>query len=288
MSKKVKAKFIPVYIYKPDKLQYIADGLSRAKIQFVAESNTIYIPDYALKTAQEILYHYKPSENSLSIREQISLDIDRLVYSSKSVNDLLEKLQERGYEVKQGKYVSVKHPNAERFLRLKTLGEEYLPKNLIQRIAERNRFTDKVTEKLQTANAIEKRFHITILNITTAVKQFRLEPIKSKKGRYYCFSNDYHINYLAEQLITIGEFGLTSREDIYAKARELQRNIHEIRSQGCNASPEEEKLQRINELIKAYEAIVEGNYIDNIIKAQQEENRSTEPNLNKPKHIHRK
>ncbi len=147
LSKKVNAKFVPVYIYKPDKLQYMADGLSRAKIQFVAESNTIYIPDYALKTAQEILRHYKPSENLLSIREQISLDIDRLVYSSTSVDDLLDKLKERGYDVKPGKYVSVKHPNAERFTRLKTLGEEYPTKNLAIRIAERNLFTDKVSEK---------------------------------------------------------------------------------------------------------------------------------------------
>lgn len=284
LQKKLNAKFIPVFIYNSDKLQYIADGLSRASIAYVAESNTLYIPDYALKTAQEISRHYKPSENALTIREQIALDIDRLVYSSISVEDLLGKLQERGYEIKKGKYVSVKHPNAERFVRLKTLGEEYFPKNLAIRIAKRNRFTDKVTEKSQTANVIEKRFHITILNITTAVKQFRFEPKKSNKGRYYCFSNDYHINYLVEQLITIGEFGLTSREDIYAKAAELQRKIHEIRKEGCNPVPEEEKLKRVNELIKAYEAIVEGNYIDNLIKAQTDKVQSEKKQQHTQKH----
>ncbi len=271
LSRKVNAKFVPVYIYKPDKLQYMADGLSRAKIQFVAESNTIYIPDYALKMAQEILRHYKPSENLLSIREQIALDIDRLVYTSTSVDDLLDKLKERGYEVKQGKYVSVKHPNAERFIRLKTLGEEYLPKNFSIRINERNLFTDKVTEKAQAANTLEKRLHITIFNITTAVKQFRLEPKKSDKKQYYYFQNDEHINYLSAQLATISEFGLNSRDEIYAKAAELQRNIYEIRKEGCNPAPEEAKLQRINELIKAYEEIVEDNYIDNLIKAQNKQ-----------------
>lgn len=270
LSKKLNAKFLPVFIYNPDKLQYIADGLSRAKIQFVAESNTLYIPDYALKTAQEISRHYKPSEKAPSIREQIALDVDRLVYLSESFEDLLDKLKERGYEVKHGKYISVKHPNAERFVRLKTLGEEYLPKNLALRITGQNAYTDKVTEKLQTANSIEKRFYTTTLNLTTVIKQFRLEPKKSVKGRYYTFSNDFNINYLVKQLNTIGGFGLTSRDEIYEKARELQYNIHEIRSQGCNPLPEEEKLKRVNELIKAYEAIVEGNYIDNLIKAQNE------------------
>ncbi len=145
LSMKVNAKFLPVFIYNPDKLQYIADGLSRAKIPCISESNTVYIPDYALKTAREIIKHYKPSENALPIREQIALDIDRLVYLSTSFEDLLNKLKERNYKVKLGKYISVKHPNAERFVRLKTFGEEYLPKKLAIRIAERNRFTDKET-----------------------------------------------------------------------------------------------------------------------------------------------
>ncbi|MGN0683196.1 MAG: plasmid recombination protein [Oscillospiraceae bacterium] len=203
MSKKAGADFVPVNIYSPDKLQYIADGLARAKIPCVAESNTLYIPDYALRTAQAIASHYKPDEKAPTIREMIKLDIDRLVYRTETVDDLLFRLQERGYEVKYGKYISVKRPNAERFVRLKNLGDEYLPKNLEQRIAEKDMFTDSVRDKAQTANPFEKRFHITILNITTAVKQFRLDPKKTDKRRYYFFQNDARINYLSEQLATI-------------------------------------------------------------------------------------
>ena len=250
----------------------------------MAESNTIYVPEYAIKTASVIASHYKPSENALTIRENIALDIDRLVYLSASFDDLLDNLKEHGYEVKLGKYISVKHPNAERFVRLKTIGEEYLPKNLALRIDRRNAFTDEVTEKMRTANPVEIKFHKTILNLTTVIKQFRLEPRKSVKERYYTFSNDSSINYLVEQLRTIGEFGLTSREGLYEKARELQHNIHEIRSQGCNPAPEEEKLRRVNELIKAYETIVEGNYIDNLIKAQTERKQSETKQQHTQKH----
>lgn len=276
MSKKAGADFVPVNIYNPDKLQYIADGLARAKIPCVAESNTLYIPDYALWTAQAIASHYKPDEKAPTIREKIKLDIDRLVYRTETLDDLLYRLQERGYEVKEGKYISVKHPNAERFVRLKNLGDEYLPKNLEQRIAEKDMFTDCVREKFNTATTLEKRFHITILNITTAVKQFKLEPKKTDKRRYYFFQNDARINYLSEQLATIGEFGLTSRDSIYAKAQELQRTIHRMRSQGEKSEEQEKALKCINTLIKAYEEIVEGNYIDNLIKAQQEEKQAAE------------
>ena len=83
LSKRANAAFVPVIVYNPDKLQYIADGLARAKIPFVAESNTLYIPDYALETARAISRHYKPSENATSIREQIKLDIDRLCIQQK-------------------------------------------------------------------------------------------------------------------------------------------------------------------------------------------------------------
>ena len=280
LSKQVNAKFVTVNIYSPDKLQYIADGLARAKISCVAESNTLYVPDYALKTAQAIASHYKPDEKAPTIREMIKLDIDRLVYKTETLDDLLYRLQERGYEVKEGKYISVKHPSAERFVRLKNLGDEYLPKNLEQRIAEKDMFTDRVRYEVQNANPIEKRFHITVLNVASAVKQFRLEPKKTDKRRYYFFQNDARINYLSEQLATIGEFGLTSRDSIYAKAQELQRTIHKMRSQGENPEEQENALKRINTLIKAYEEIVEGNYIDNLIKAQQEEKQAAEQNAN--------
>ena len=292
MSKQVNAEFVSVSIYSPDKLQYIADGLARAKIPCVAESNTLYIPDYALKTAQAIASHYKPDEKAPTIREQIKLDIDRLVYRTETLDDLLYRLQERGYEVKYGKHISVKHPNAERFVRLKNLGDEYLPKNLEQRIAEKDMFTDRVRYEALNASHIEKRFHIAILNVASAVKQFRLDPKKTDKRRYYFFQNDARINYLSEQLATISEFGLTSRDSIYAKAKEINHTVNQMRLRNENCEEQEKALKRINTLIKAYEDIVEGNYIDNLIKAQQEEKQAAEQNAtahkNTQKNSHRR
>ena len=72
------------------------------------------------------------------------------------------------------------------------------------------------------------------------------------------------------QLQTIGEFGLTSRDSIYEKAQELQHTIHELRSHGDNADIQQNGLNRVMKLIKAYEDIVEGNYIDNLIRKQKE------------------
>ena len=219
---------------------------------------------------REILSHYAPLENAVTIREQIVLDIDRLIYSSVAIEDLLNRLKLLGYEVKQGKYIAVKHPNAERFVRLKSLGDDYCQGRLEQRISSRNEFANSTNEKIQTATYTEKIFYTEILSVTTAVKELRLEPKKTDKAQIYTFHNDADIDYLVKQLNTIAEFKLTDRESIVKKGCDIMENINQIRAEGSNPAPERERLARINELLKAYDELIEGNYIDNLIKAQQE------------------
>ncbi|HAS37618.1 MAG TPA: hypothetical protein DCS04_03260 [Ruminococcaceae bacterium] len=180
--------------------------------------------------------------------------------------------------------------------------------------------------------------------MTIEIKQFRLMPRKDNSKFVYAFQNDSNINYLSEQLLTIGEFGFGSREQIYSKADELKRSIDEknekvksltaeiptlksdisqlrflfsavstskpdamtqvklaaareiadkygVKSEGDitslekrlkllpyyissikdEVSEEQLKLGRVSDLISAYERIVEGNYIDNLIRAQREQ-----------------
>ena len=59
-------------------------------------------------------------------------------------------------------------------------------------------------------------------------------------------------------------------EQIYSKADELQTAIREKQAQGENFDSEQKKFLRVKELIRAYEKIAEGNYIDNLIRAQWE------------------
>lgn len=270
LSKQATADFIPVDLFSEDKLQYVADGLRQAKIPFVEENTTLYIPSYAVKTANAISSHYKPSEKLLSIREQTALDIDILVYSSESIDDLLVKLKKRGYEIKHGKYIAVKAPSAERYVRVKSLGDEYLPQSLERRIANRYVYTHKVQERMNKSSDIEKKICAAILETTVSIRTFRITPKKSIQKKAYSYTNDSNLNYLVKQLQTIEEFGLTSHESIYSKAQELQHTIHELRSHGVNADIQQNGLKRVKELIRAYEDIVEGNYIDSLIRKQKE------------------
>lgn len=226
LSRKLGAKFVPFEIFSEDKLQFVAAELEKSGIPFVEENSTLHIPDYAQKTAAAIAATFRPNKVE-GVREKIKLEIDRLVYSSENLEDLLNKLKIRGYEIKRGKHLAVKPMFAERFVRLKTLGDAYLPKNLEQRISERDKFTDAVREKFKTANTIEKKFHVTVMDMVIEIKQFRLLPRKLDERKIYAFKNDANIDYLSRQLMTLGEFGLSSREQIYEKADELKRGIDE-------------------------------------------------------------
>ena len=57
-----------------------------------------------------------------------------------------------------------------------------------------------------------------------------------------------------------------------------------MRSRGDYPTEQETALKRINELIEAYEEIVEGNYIDNLIRAQKSREAAAQRMEKSPKH----
>ena len=85
--------------------------------------------------AQSIEYNeWEHKQRGTSWKEKIRNEIDRLIGCVKNVDELLAELEHLGYVVKRGKYISVKAPDQQRAVRLKTLGEDYTVENLASRI----------------------------------------------------------------------------------------------------------------------------------------------------------
>ena len=79
---------------------------------------------------------HQAAQNGTSYKAKLKASIDRLIPMSSSLEDLLARLQQReGYEIKRGKYISVRAPGQERFTRLKTLGADYTEEAVASRIA---------------------------------------------------------------------------------------------------------------------------------------------------------
>lgn len=345
-GKRLGAKFVPFDVYSQEKIMFMCAELDRIGIPNIAESNCVYVPEYALKTCAAVAARYTPPKN-VGIRAEIALDIDRLIYSLENLDDLLDKLKtELGYEIKSdAKYIAVKSPKAQRFVRLKSLGDEYLPKNLEKRIAEKEKFPKAVAAKSKNAAEVEQNFYATITQTIIEVRTLRYKPRKTNPKKIYSLDNDKDINFLSEQLLTMHDLNLNSRDKIYEAAEEFAKNISEknekvnqlnaevptlksdiaqikllfsdlknskdtmaqmkisaarekadkygvkseedienlerrlklipmyVQNLKAEMTEEQLKLARVKDLISAYEEIVEGNYIDNLIAAQKERER---------------
>ena len=77
--------------------------------------------------------------NGTSYKAKLKAAIDRLIPACADLEGLLRRLQEEGYEIRRGKYISCRASSQERFTRLKTLGVDYTEEALAARIAGRPR-----------------------------------------------------------------------------------------------------------------------------------------------------
>lgn len=216
-------------VFEQDKLLFVARELENLHIQFAEESNALFVPEFALSQCKKIAANYKSI--SPSIREKIKMDIDVLVLSSESLEQLLDKLQALGYEIKRGKYLAVKAPDAERFTRLKSLGTAYLPENLEKRIANRDYFPSGVREKSETSTGIQREFHLEIQKVIFAVQGLAYRPRKTYENEIYNFGNDSVINNLSRQILTLEELRINSRDQLYAAAEKFEQDISEKQKQ---------------------------------------------------------
>ncbi len=80
---------------------------------------------------------YQAEKTGTSWKGKLKIAIDALIPQVSSFEELLQRLQSAGYEIKPGKYVSCRAPGQERFTRLKTLGADYTEEAIRERIAGR-------------------------------------------------------------------------------------------------------------------------------------------------------
>ena len=95
-----------------------------------------------------------------SWKAKLKAAIDAAIPQAKDFDDFLRLLQEQGYEVKRGKYISFRAPGQGRFTRCKTLGKAYTEEAITERI--KGRFverkpkeTRKISLRIDLENSIK-------------------------------------------------------------------------------------------------------------------------------------
>ena len=78
---------------------------------------------------------YQAEKTGTSWKGKLKIAVDTLIPQVASFEELLQRLQAAGYEIKPGKYISCRAPGQERFTRIKTLGADYTEEAIKERIA---------------------------------------------------------------------------------------------------------------------------------------------------------
>ena len=68
---------------------------------------------------------YTEAKRGTSWKQKLKQTIDRCIITAKDYDEFLKLMQEAGYEIKTGKYISFRAEGQERFTRAKTIGDNY-------------------------------------------------------------------------------------------------------------------------------------------------------------------
>jgi len=122
-----------------DHKKYISNKKSYYEIRAFSDKLCKEYVLSVVKPGQDKGKHYAEYAADLngggSWKSKLKLAIDTVIPQSKDFDDFLKRLEASGYEIKRGKYISVRAPEQERFTRTKTLGVDYTEEAISKRIA---------------------------------------------------------------------------------------------------------------------------------------------------------
>ena len=145
----------------------------------------------------------------------------------RSVDDLIETLKALGYEIKHGKYISVRAPGQERFVRTKTLGEDYTEESLTTRI----RF-NYVEGGFSIAQYDTNELYRAYAEVTDGI--YRLDDSPANElDRMYAI------------LYVLNEKDINSIGDVEGKRRDIEKELERLQKEVDQVSFEQSKREEI-------------------------------------------
>lgn len=206
-------------------------------------------------------------ENRVSHRDVLRELIDSILKEPpKNFPDFLSRLEENGYEVRRGKFISVRGKGQQRFIRLCSLGEGY------------------TEEDIQTVISGTKQHHSRKKKpVILENQKFKLlveidERIRAKGPGYQRWATTYNLKQMAKTRIFLKEQGIGSMEELQEKADTAASEFDRIAK---NLKAAEQRLVEIAALKKhivnyaktrdAYIAYRKAGYSKTFFEAHREE-----------------
>ena len=155
---------------------------------------------------------YPPKESN---RDKLCAVIDNILLNEKpaSFESFLQKLEQQGYEIKRGKYTSVKGTRQKRFIRFRTLGTEYSEDEIKAVIAgeAEHRPHQKQPSKKQP-------FHLLV--------DIQAKLSEGKGEGYARWAKRYNLKEMSKTLIFLQENKIGSAEELRERAAAATERYH--------------------------------------------------------------
>lgn len=156
---------------------------------------------------------YPPKESN---RDRLCSVIDTILTEKPNdYEDFLQKLEQQGYEVKRGKYTSVKGARQKRFIRFRTLGAGYSEEELKAVIAGESEYHPR-----QKQQPKEKPFNLLV--------DVQAKLAEGKSIGYARWAKKYNLKEMSKTLIFLQEKKIGSIEEMQKRVDAATARYHEL------------------------------------------------------------
>lgn len=193
---------------------------------------------------------WEHKQNGTSWKQKIRVDIDRLIGVVKNLDELLYELEMLGYTVKRGKYISIKAKEQERFVRTKTLGEDYTVDSLISRI----RWHDVGANAAISGKPapIRDEYVRTLDEVTQLAKDGKKAQRKRDINAPYSPDNDMDVHIISAQLSIINRDNIHSIGELEGKIQRLKSEYENARQELNRLHAKQDRLTCLSEQAELY------------------------------------
>ena len=292
LSQQTQSPYKAFFYAVPEKQAYVQAQLDAREIPYRETENGFEAQEFFTAEIRKIETEFKPVRST--IRETLRSDIDRLLMQSKDMEELLAKLKKEHYTIKHGKYLAVKPPHGEQFIRLKSLGALYSEYALRNRLNAKKSFETTIQKKMddtQKKDSMEFIVLRTIQFYTIAFSNGALPMRKRDNQKPFAWTNDSELDKLTalNQRINAGataaslrtEFEsltqtVSEKEKVLLKAQSDLKAFHDLKEkieivfEGKQSDRfTQEQAERT---LKRYPSITQSNYrnVDVLIRNEQE------------------
>lgn len=227
-------------------IRYQSDKLCKENgLSVIDENYKIFKTKY--KTNGKSYKEYMEFKKGNSWKNKLQIAIDKAIEKSKTFDDFIKTMENFGYEIKFGKYLSFRHKDKRdngRFTRAKasTLGADYTKERIKERIENREKTTAKPFNYEKSSSE----------NFDRIVDMKNNKKVHSSKG-YEIWANKHNMRTMASTLNEMRKYGINSYDELDKKLQEMASQRQDILN----------KIKQIESSMKEIYSIIENKNILN-------------------------